>query len=397
MLKRKYSKFETSSESDSSSIDKTVSKRPCFSSVLSYEASPQDEEIEGFRIHNPENSQKCEFFQNPEFYLSTYMPGISGCRKISEYKLLSKINEGTFGVVFKSRDKQSDKIYAVKKLKLENDEEFPLSSLREIYTLKKCGKHENIISLREVVTAPSSNKIYLVMDYMDYDLKQFMQILKTKNQKFSLTQVKNLMFQLLNGISYLHDEYVLHRDLKPSNILLNKQGILKIGDLGSAREYDDPIKAYTTLVVTLWYRPPELLLGTKFYSTHIDIWSIGCIFAELLTLEPLFYGTNEQSQVKKIFEKLGTPNEEIWPGYTKLPNVKYLNFPQFPGGFIKEGFGSTVNSKYGFEFLKQFLEYDPERRISADVALTNIWFCGDPWPCSCEKLAKWIQCVAKNE
>eukprot|EP01155_Anaeramoeba_flamelloides_P049347 Anaeramoba_flamelloidesc41513_g1_i1.p1 GENE.c41513_g1_i1~~c41513_g1_i1.p1 ORF type:complete len:186 (-),score=33.52 c41513_g1_i1:395-952(-) len=182
----------------------------------------------------------------------------------------------------------------------------------------KC-KHENLLNVKEIVIGDKLTKVYMVMEYVDHDLSVLM---KNKTKNWLESEVKCLMLQLLRGIKYLHDNWIVHRDIKTSNLLLNNKGILKLADFGMAREYGDPIKQYTPLVVTLWYRAPELLLGAKTYGPEIDMWSVGCVFAELLNKEPLFPGNGELDQLDKIFRLLGTANEKIWPGFNDLPMVK---------------------------------------------------------------------------
>ncbi|XP_013446531.2 cyclin-dependent kinase G-2 isoform X2 [Medicago truncatula] len=258
---------------------------------------------------------------------------LQGCRSVDEFERLNKIDEGTYGVVYRAKDKKTGEVVALKKVKMEKEKEgFPLTSLREINILLSFH-HPYIVDVKEVVVGSSLDSIFMVMEYMEHDLKGLMESMK---QPFSQSEVKCLMIQLLEGVKYLHDNWVLHRDLKTSNLLLNNRGELKICDFGLARQYGSPLKPYTHLVVTLWYRAPELLLGAKQYSTAIDMWSLGCIMAELLSKEPLFNGKTEFDQLDKIFRILGTPNETIWPGFSKLPGVK-VNFvkhqlPTF-GGF----------------------------------------------------------------
>ncbi|XP_022151959.1 cyclin-dependent kinase G-2-like isoform X2 [Momordica charantia] len=247
---------------------------------------------------------------------------LQGCRSVDEFERLNKIDEGTYGVVYRARDKKSGEIVALKKVKMEKEREgFPMTSLREINILLSFH-HPSIVDVKEVVVGSSLDSIFMVMEYMEHDLKALMETMK---QPFSQSEVKCLMLQLLEGVKYLHDNWVLHRDLKTSNLLLNNQGELKICDFGLARQYGSPLKTYTHMVVTLWYRAPELLLGARQYSTAIDMWSLGCIMAELLSKQPLFNGKTEVDQLDKIFRTLGTPNETIWPGFSKLPGVR-VNF-----------------------------------------------------------------------
>jgi len=307
---------------------------------------------------------------------------LQGCRSVDEFERLNKINEGTYGVVYRARDKKTSEIVALKKVKMEKEREgFPLTSLREINILLSFH-HPSIVDVKEVVVGSSLDSIFMVMEYMEHDVKGVMETMK---QPYTQSEVKCLMLQLLEGVKYLHDNWVLHRDLKTSNLLLNNRGELKICDFGLSRQYGSPLKPYTQLVVTLWYRAPELLLGTKEYSTAIDMWSVGCIMAELLAKEPLFNGKTEFEQLDKIFRTLGTPNEKIWPGYAKLPGVK-VNFVKQPYNRLRDKFpaasfsGRPILSEAGFDLLNRLLTYDPDKRISADDALKHKWFSEVPLP-----------------
>ncbi|TKW40133.1 hypothetical protein SEVIR_1G226300v4 [Setaria viridis] len=307
---------------------------------------------------------------------------LQSCRSIDEFERLNTINEGTYGVVFRVRDKKTGEIVALKKVKMDKEREgFPLTSLREINILLSFD-HPSIVDVKEVVVGGHDDDTFMVMEYMEHDLKGVMETMK---QPYTQSEVKCLMLQLLEGVKYLHDNWVLHRDLKTSNILLNNRGEVKICDFGLSRQYGSPLKPYTQPVVTLWYRAPELLLGAKEYSTAIDMWSLGCIMAELLSKEPLFTGKNEIGQLDKIFRILGTPNEERWPGYSKLPGAKG-KFVKQPYNRLRERFppvsftGGLTLSEAGFELLTRLLTYDPEKRISADDALNHEWFREVPLP-----------------
>ncbi|CAN6238558.1 unnamed protein product [Urochloa humidicola] len=307
---------------------------------------------------------------------------LQGCRSIDEFERLNTINEGTYGVVFRVRDKKTGEIVALKKVKMEKEREgFPLTSLREINILLSFD-HPSIVDVKEVVVGGHDDDTFMVMEYMEHDLKGVMEKMK---QPYTQSEVKCLMLQLLEGLKYLHDNWVLHRDLKTSNILLNNRGELKICDFGLSRQYGSPLKPYTQPVVTLWYRAPELLLGAKEYSTAIDMWSLGCIMAELLSKEPLFTGKNEIGQLDKIFRVLGTPNEERWHGYSKLTGAKG-KFVKQPYNRLRDKFprvsftGGLTLSEAGFDLLNRLLTYDPEKRISADDALKHDWFREVPLP-----------------
>ncbi|VDN55519.1 unnamed protein product [Dracunculus medinensis] len=326
--------------------------------------------------------------------LPEYFPGISGCRNVAEFECLNRIEEGTFGVVYRAKEKKTDEIVALKRLKMEKEKEgFPITSLREINMLIKAGNHPNIVNVREIVVGSNMDKIYLVMEYVEHDMKTLMDSMHSRQKSFTIGQVKTLLLQLLRGVAHLHDEWVLHRDLKTSNLLLSHQGILKIGDFGLAREFGDPLKCYTPIVVTLWYRAPELLLGIKEYSTAVDMWSCGCIFAEFLKLKPIFPGKGELDQIHKIFLDLGTPSEKIWPGYSSLPGVSKVKF-EYEYNQLWKKFPSNVVDKTGLDFLNEMLRYDPNKRLTAREALKHNWFEQDPLPTPPEMFPTW---PAKSE
>jgi len=308
---------------------------------------------------------------------------LASCRSVNEFEKLNHIDEGTYGVVFRARDKRSGEVKALKKVKMEKEREgFPMTSLREINILLSF-KHPNIVNVSEVVVGNSLDSIFMVMEFMEHDLKALMDSMR---HPFTVAEVKCLMRQLLSGMAYLHDNWVLHRDLKTSNILYSNTGELKICDFGLARQYGSPLQPYSPLVVTLWYRAPELLLGARKYSTAVDMWSLGCIMAELLAKKPLLKGQTEIDQVDKMFKLFGTPTEAIWPGLNDLPNTKRIKFNNQPYNKLRQEFpamssgGRPALSNQGFHLLSQLLLYDPEKRISAADALNHPWFTEFPPP-----------------
>jgi cell division cycle 2-like protein len=199
-------------------------------------------------------------------------------------------------------------------------------------------------------------------------------------QPFLASEIKRLLLQLTSGVAYLHENWILHRDLKTSNLLLNNRGLLKIADFGMARYVGDPPPPrLTQLVVTLWYRAPELLLGTKTYGAAVDMWSVGCIFGELITREPLLQGKNEVDQMSHIFELCGVPTEESWPGFRRLPNARTLRLPKSSlttGSVIRARFPNMTNAGAGL--LNALLSLDPDRRPSAKEMLQHEYFRQDP-------------------
>ncbi|VDM20691.1 unnamed protein product [Hydatigera taeniaeformis] len=320
-----------------------------------------------------------------------YFPSIQGCRSVDEFECLNRIEEGTYGVVYRARDKRTNEVVALKRLKMEKEREgFPITSLREINTLMK-AQHENIVTVREIVVGFDLDKIYLVMEYVEHDLKSLMEVM---SGPFTVGQVKCLLIQLLRAVQHLHDNWILHRDLKTSNLLLSHKGILKVGDFGLAREYGSPLQHYTEVVVTLWYRAVELLLGSKSYSTPIDLWSVGCIFAEFLLQRPLFPGKGEVDQINMIFRDLGTPNERIWPGVTQLPGMRNGVFTEYPYNQLRRRFTEKQISGLGFELLTNFLTYCPERRITAERALSHRYFTERPQAIHPSMMPSW---PAKSE
>ncbi|EFA10357.1 cyclin-dependent kinase 11B isoform X1 [Tribolium castaneum] len=332
--------------------------------------------------------------EKPEYdeTLPPYYPAIEGCRSLDEFQCLNRIAEGTYGVVYRFRDKRTDDIVALKKLKMEKEKEgFPITSLREINTLLK-GQHPNIVTVREIVVGSNMDKIFIVMDYVEHDLKSLIEMMRRKDQHFTPGEVKCLLKQLLAAVAHLHDNWILHRDLKTSNLLLSHNGILKVGDFGLAREYGSPLRPYTPIVVTLWYRAPELLLGVKEYSTPIDMWSVGCIFAEFLLMNAIFPGKSEAEQINRIFKCLGTPTEKIWPGFNKLPVAQKMKFTNHTVSNLRKRF--QMLNDLGLSFMLNFLTFDPHQRITAEEALKHPYFSEFPPPIDPSNFPKW---PAKSE
>ncbi len=195
--------------------------------------------------------------------------------------------------------------------------------------------------------------------------------------------MKSFLFQLLKGVAFCHEHRVLHRDLKPQNLLINKKGELKLADFGLARAFGIPVRSYSHEVVTLWYRAPDVLMGSRKYSTPIDIWSAGCIFAEMSTGRPLFPGSSVSDQLNRIFKIMGTPNEEVWPGVSELPDYKQ-DFPQYP----PQNLSALIQGldEKGLNLLSRMLQYDPNQRISAQAAMKHPYFDDVKIPSSTSEL-----------
>lgn len=292
---------------------------------------------------------------------------------MEKYQKIEKIGEGTYGVVYKARNRLSGDLVALKKIRLEaEDEGIPSTAIREISILKEL-QHQNIVRLHDVIH--TEKKLTLVFEYLDLDLKKF---LDTNGQGgLPAHQVKLLLYQLIAGVCFCHDRRVLHRDLKPQNLLINKDKLeLKLADFGLARAFGIPVRSYTHEVVTLWYRAPDVLMGSRKYSTPVDLWSVGCIFGEMCSGRPLFPGTSDQDQLDKIFKALGTPTEETWPSMVDLPEYKAgleLKGPE-PEFFSKQA--NLANDSAAVDLLQQLLQYDPAKRITAKNAMKHPYFDG---------------------
>jgi len=285
---------------------------------------------------------------------------------MERYEKLEKIGEGTYGVVYKARDRVTNEIIALKKIRLEaEDEGIPSTAIREISLLKEL-QHPNIVRLYDVVH--TERKLTLVFEYLDQDLKKYLDVCEGGLDD---TILKSFLYQLLRGVAYCHYHRVLHRDLKPQNLLINREGELKLADFGLARAFGIPVRSYTHEVVTLWYRAPDVLMGARKYSTPVDIWSIGCIFAEMANGRPLFAGSSEDDQLDRIFRALGTPDPEEWPGVTDLDGWRE-DFPKYPR---PDGIDHMANlDDDGVDLLARMLSYDPQERISAQDAMQHPFF-----------------------
>uniref|UniRef100_A0A8C9YZG8 Cyclin dependent kinase 17 n=1 Tax=Sander lucioperca TaxID=283035 RepID=A0A8C9YZG8_SANLU len=232
-----------------------------------------------------------------------------GFGKLETYVKLDKLGEGTYATVFKGRSKLTDNLVALKEIRLEHEEGAPCTAIREVSLLKDL-KHANIVTLHDIIHTEKS--LTLVFEYLDKDLKQYMD---DCGNILSMQNVKIFLFQILRGLAYCHKRKVLHRDLKPQNLLINDRGELKLADFGLARAKSVPTKTYSNEVVTLWYRPPDVLLGSSEYSTQIDMWGVGCIFYEMAAGRPLFPGSTVEDELHLIFRLLGTPTEDNWETY----------------------------------------------------------------------------------
>jgi len=305
--------------------------------------------------------------------------------EMENFQKIEKIGEGAYGVVFKAKDKITDQYVALKKIRLETETEgVPSTAIREISLLKEL-EHPGVVQLLDVVHVEPDKKLFMVFEYLDKDLKKLMDDYAAANKKDGVSGpglpeslVRSYLRQLLEGVSYCHRHRVLHRDLKPQNLLINAAGQIKLADFGLARAFGVPVRTYTHEVVTLWYRAPEILLGSKFYSTSVDNWSLGCIFAEMLTRRPLFPGDSEIDELFRIFRSLGTPTEVEWPGVTSLPDYKPM-FPKWISQDVKKILPLSL-APGGHDLFSQLLTYNPATRLSARKALDHPYLAGVSHP-----------------
>ncbi|CAO4370478.1 unnamed protein product [Caenorhabditis nigoni] len=294
---------------------------------------------------------------------------------LDDFTKLEKIGEGTYGVVYKGRNRRTQAMVAMKKIRLESEDEgVPSTAVREISLLKEL-QHPNVVGLEAVIM--QENRLYLIFEFLSYDLKRYMDTL-SKEEYLPAETLKSYTFQILQAMCFCHQRRVIHRDLKPQNLLVDEKGAIKLADFGLARAIGIPIRVYTHEVVTLWYRAPEILMGAQRYSMGVDMWSIGCIFAEMATKKPLFQGDSEIDELFRIFRILGTPTELEWNGVESLPDYK-ATFPKWRENFLRDKFFDKKSGNYlmdedAFSLLEGLLIYDPALRISSKKALHHPYF-----------------------
>ncbi|ODV60342.1 Pkinase-domain-containing protein, partial [Ascoidea rubescens DSM 1968] len=319
-----------------------------------------------------------------------YQKDFYGMSNINDYLNLSKLGEGTFGTVTKCKQKKTGKLVALKKLIVhKKDDGFPLTSLREITILKKL-KHKNII--HENNNENSNNSIpgvfYMVTPYMSSDLTGLLQ-----NPRITLNEnvKKCFMIQLLEGLNYLHHQKLYHRDIKAANLLIDYNNVLKIADFGLARHYKGDLPRdnhastttckYTSLVVTRWYRAPELLFFDSLYTTAIDCWGVGCVFGELYYKKPILQGASDMDQGIKIFELMGfsNDNKKLLDYYSKLPNPNKIILTTYQSN-LNDFFKPFALSKNAIDLLSKLLDLNPKTRYNCEAALNHPYFKEYPLP-----------------
>ncbi|XP_063707441.1 cyclin-dependent kinase 20 [Culicoides brevitarsis] len=289
----------------------------------------------------------------------------------SKYKILSQIGEGVHGIVLKAKNKETNQLVAIKKLILKNKfGGVQLSTLREIMSLKKCDC-KYILKLIEIfydISGPS-----LVLEYMPYTLHSK---LRDHYNPLCRHDIKKYTHMLLKGLNYLHENNIMHRDIKPSNLLIDSHGILKLGDFGLSRVYFSELenRPYTAQVASRYYRAPEILYGSQRYSPMVDIWAVGCVFAEMLRGgTPLFAGSTDIEQLALVIRSLGTPSLRNWPEIQKLPDYHKISFP-YSKGEPWENMFPTPTMREEIELVDALIQYNPKKRLTANEAISHHYF-----------------------
>ncbi|XP_028411048.1 cyclin-dependent kinase 9-like [Dendronephthya gigantea] len=309
------------------------------------------------------------------------------CHEVTKYERLLKIGQGTFGEVFKAQERKgSRRLVALKKVMMDNEKEgFPITALREIKILQLLN-HDNIVNLIEICRTKASpynrNKasIYLVLEFCEHDLAG---LLSNHQVKFSIAEVKKIAQMLMNALYFIHSNKILHRDMKASNVLITKSGVLKLADFGLARaiHISEEKQRYTNRVVTLWCRPPELLLGERDYGPPIDIWGAGCIIAEMWTRTPIMQGSTELHQLTLISHLCGSISSDVWPGVEQLELYEKMTLARGLKRRVKERLKSYVRDVNALDLIDKMLMLDPKQRLDSDAALNHDFFWTDPMPC----------------
>eukprot|EP00037_Helgoeca_nana_P019055 m.184480 g.184480 ORF g.184480 m.184480 type:complete len:335 (+) comp24699_c0_seq1:149-1153(+) len=287
----------------------------------------------------------------------------------SKYSKREKIGQGTYGVVYKGvsiNDKGEESIVALKKIRLDDEGNgIPWAAIREVASLKHL-RHPNVVSLLDIVLEESV--MWLAFEFLKEDLWSYLK--HSAVDGLDAKTATDYLRQLLEAIKFCHHNQVLHRDIKPGNVLLDGRGGVKLADFGMARPVRNGLSAYSPGVVTLWYRPPEVLLDEVMYTTSVDIWSLGCVFIEMLTGQPLFPGDSGIDQLARIFTMLGTPDDDFWPGlskYRKFRESLVCNPQPFSAIALKL-------CPKGEALCESMLAVFPDNRISASEALGHPLF-----------------------
>ncbi|ODQ79941.1 hypothetical protein BABINDRAFT_161605 [Babjeviella inositovora NRRL Y-12698] len=328
-------------------------------------------------------------------------PYVNKLKSLSSYKVTKQLGEGSFGTVKQATDDRGRLVALKQMLHKNNKDGFPVTSLREINIMRKL-KHRNVLILIEMLYEPgdplrkTTASWFMAMPYMSHDLAG---VLSNPRITLAVPQLKTLMKQILEGIQYIHEQRFFHRDIKTANLLLDFKGTLKIADLGLARPYKGHVPTlnsgpsggqgrYTGLVVTRWYRPPELLLGERSYTTAVDLWGIGCVFGEMYEKKPILKGPSDIEQAYYIFNLVGGPTAENWPRHKELPGNDVDLHKVYEQPTLKRRFGALMDP-LAIDLMEKLLMLDPVRRFNALDALNHKWFSTEPLPCLEEYLTGW--------
>ncbi|XP_068968031.1 cyclin-dependent kinase 20-like isoform X1 [Bombus flavifrons] len=292
---------------------------------------------------------------------------------MDRYIVTGKIGKGAQGIVLKAQDVETEKDVALKKLFLKNiDNGISISIIREIKILQQL-KHPNVIELLDAF--PTGLDFIMVFEYMPTGLWE---IIRDNDILLTRVQVKIYTKMILEGIAYIHGKNIIHRDLKPANLLINEKGILKIADFGLGRLlWKNVTKPYSHQIATRWYRAPELLYGARYYTSAIDMWSIGCIFGELYNRSPLFPGETDIEQLAIVLKYLGSPTSETWPDLSILPDYNKITFPYHKGISWDEILEDTEQE--ALDLISKILIYNSSQRLTADEALQHPYFHIKPY------------------
>ncbi|GAA94944.1 uncharacterized protein L969DRAFT_78413 [Mixia osmundae IAM 14324] len=293
------------------------------------------------------------------------------------YQRLVQVGEGTFGKVYKARNRENNRMVALKRIRMEQERDgFPVTAVREIKLLQSLS-HANVVTLLEMMV--SQGHVYMVFEYLDYDLTG---VLHHPQLELTAAHNKSIMQQFLSGLQYIHSRNVLHRDLKGSNILLDRSGNVKLADFGLARFYvPHRNNDYTNRVITQWYKPPELLFGGTVYGEEVDMFSAGCIFVELFTSRPIFQGQDEIDQLSATFKIMGTPTLDDWPEVADLPWFELVKPKQQLPNILRETYyPKHLTTEAAVELALKLLANNPAKRWSATQALASDYFSEEPAP-----------------
>ena len=291
---------------------------------------------------------------------------------MNKYRILEVIGDGTYGTVYKGVNTETNEKVAIKKLKSKIKSINECMDMNEVKIVKKCN-HENIIKLYEIIHE-QNNDVSYIFEYADTNLYEYMNSFRKNNQTIPEHKIKNIIYQIISGINYLHQHGIMHRDLKPENILIMQNtNLIKIADFGVAKEVPSysgiPLTDY---VCTRWYRAPECVLKSTSYTCNIDVWAIGCIITELYTLKPLFPGVNEFDQLNKITNVLGTPNFSDWPEGFKLIQKLGMKFPICGKGNLSFLLRNASNE--AINMIESILQWDPNNRPTCETLLKSNFF-----------------------